>query len=146
MIVAVPAATPVTMPVEPIDATPGALLDQAPPEVVSDNVVVELWQIPDVPEIGAGSGFTVNTLVAVQPDERVYEIIAVPTNRPVTVAVVKMPETDATEELPLLHVPPGVISVKEEEEPAQTSAVPVTDEGVRFTVIAWVATHPPVSK
>ena len=48
--VAVPAATPVTTPVEAFTvATPAALLDQLPPLTVEANVVVPLTQMLCVP-------------------------------------------------------------------------------------------------
>lgn len=43
------------------------LLDQVPPEVVSDRVVVKPVQTSNVPLIGAGIGFTVTTIVAMHP-------------------------------------------------------------------------------
>jgi hypothetical protein len=59
----VPAATPVTKPVEAsIVATAGVALDQVPPGVASDNCVVEPTQTVKVPVIGSGAagiGFTV---------------------------------------------------------------------------------------
>lgn len=66
MIVAVPAATPVTTPVELIVATDVLLLVQVPPEVASDNVVVEPVATDDAPVIAAitGKGLTVIVMVA----------------------------------------------------------------------------------
>jgi hypothetical protein len=62
VMVAVPAETPVTMPVdEPIDATDGVLDVQVPPGVASARVVVPVAQTVNVPVIGAvvAPGFTV---------------------------------------------------------------------------------------
>ena len=66
--VAVPAATPVTTPVEAFTvATPAALLDQLPPLTVEANVVVPLTQMLCVPlSVPAEAGaVTVTVLVAV---------------------------------------------------------------------------------
>ena len=66
--VAVPAATPVTTPVEAFTvATPTALLDQLPPLTVDANVVVPFVQISWVPlRVPAEAGaVTVTVLVAV---------------------------------------------------------------------------------
>ena len=66
--VAVPAATPVTTPVEAFTVTtPVALLDQLPPLTVEANVVVPAIQILCVPlRIPAEAGaVTVTVLVAV---------------------------------------------------------------------------------
>ena len=64
--VAVPAATPVTVPVLPTVATVVAVLLQAPPVVASLNPVVAPAQTIAVPVIvpADGSGLTVTTLVA----------------------------------------------------------------------------------
>ena len=66
--VAVPAATPVTTPVESFTvATPAALLDQLPPLTVEANVVVPFTQMLCVPlRVPADTGaVTVTVLVAV---------------------------------------------------------------------------------
>ena len=66
--VAVPAATPVTTPVEAFTvATPTALLDQLPPLTVEANVVVPATQMLCVPlRVPAEAGaVTVTVLVAV---------------------------------------------------------------------------------
>ena len=67
--VAVPAATPVTRPVEAlIVATPVALLDQLPPETVEAKVVVPetqtVWVPLRVPAEGAAVTVTVRVAVA----------------------------------------------------------------------------------
>ena len=66
--VAVPAATPVTTPVEAFTmATPTALLDQLPPLTVEANVVVPATQMLCVPLSvpAVGATVTVTDLVAV---------------------------------------------------------------------------------
>ena len=70
MINAVPVETPVATPKLPlpeIPATPGLLLLQVPPAVVSSKVVVLPWHILTAPAIGATSGFTSIGYVAVHP-------------------------------------------------------------------------------
>ena len=67
--VAVPAATPVTRPVEALMvATPAALLDQLPPEIVEAKVVVPetqtVWVPLRVPAEGAAVTVTVRVAVA----------------------------------------------------------------------------------
>ena len=66
---AVPAATPVTRPVEALMvATPVALLDQLPPETVEAKVVVPathtVWVPLRVPAEGAAETVTVRVAVA----------------------------------------------------------------------------------
>jgi hypothetical protein len=59
-----------------------------------------------IPVIGPAAGFTVTTIVAMQPVPNVYEITAVPAATPP-----KIPDVEpmvATEVLLLLHVPPPV--------------------------------------
>ena len=61
--VAVPAAIPVTIPVEPMVATDVVPVLQVPPEELLLNVVVEPWHNPEVPVIAPGSGLTVTVVV-----------------------------------------------------------------------------------
>ena len=65
--VAVPAATPVTIPDVPIVATPVLLLAHVPPLVVEDRVVVDPAHTEVVPVIAAGSAFTVTVAVLLHP-------------------------------------------------------------------------------
>ena len=66
--IAVPADIPVTTPlIASTIAIDGALLLQPPPGVASDNGSVTPAQTVGLPDIAAGSGFTVITIVAVQP-------------------------------------------------------------------------------
>ena len=65
---AVPAATPVTTPAATV-AMPLALVDQVPPDTLSDKVVVEPAQTDAVPVIAAGVkgiAFTVTIFVTVE--------------------------------------------------------------------------------
>lgn len=66
-------------------------------------------------------------------------MVAVPAETPVTTPV------DPTEAVPvalLLHVPPGVPSVKEMELPTHTALPPPIAAGSGFTVIVLVLKHP----
>ena len=66
--IAVPAETPVTMPVpEPIVAIPVAPLVQLPPAVPSVRVVVLPVHTDNVPPIATGAVFTVTVVVTRQP-------------------------------------------------------------------------------
>ena len=121
------------MPVEgPIVATLVLPLDQVPPPVASLRVVVKPLQTVAIPVMDEGNGFTVTTFVAIQPVARVYVIVELPDDTPVTSPVDK--PTVAIAVLPLVHVPPPA-SLKDAVNPAQTTAVPVMDDGNGFTVI-----------
>ena len=63
-----PAAKPVTIPVEPTIAIPVALLAHVPPPVAEDNVVVAPAHTDVEPVITAGVANTVTTVVRRQPD------------------------------------------------------------------------------
>ena len=67
--IAVPAAMPVTVPVdEPIMAIPVAAEDQVPPPAASVNVMVPVTHTVLVPPIGPGPKFTVTIVEALQPE------------------------------------------------------------------------------
>ena len=66
-IVTVPTVTPVTMPVDPTDAIPEALVLHVPPEVASVSEMVEPAHTEEAPDIAAGNAFTVTVVVAMQP-------------------------------------------------------------------------------
>jgi len=68
--VEVPDVTPLTTPVvEPMVATEVLVLLHVPPDVPSVNVVVLPAQTEVVPEIVAGTAFTVTTAIARQPPD-----------------------------------------------------------------------------
>jgi hypothetical protein len=67
VIIAVPADTPDTIPVPPIEATVGNELFQIPPGVALDKTEANPIQMLGVPAIAAGEGLTDTTLVALQP-------------------------------------------------------------------------------
>ena len=65
--VAVPAATPDTIPDVPMVATPILLLAHVPPLVVDDSEVVDPAHKEVVPVIAAGRAFTVTGVVLLHP-------------------------------------------------------------------------------
>ena len=67
MIVATPAVTPVTIPVDPTVAIDILLLLHVPPVVISDNVIVLPGQTCVRPVIDAGAGFTVIGVTTLHP-------------------------------------------------------------------------------
>jgi hypothetical protein len=71
--VAVPAATPVVIPVEPTVAIPMALELHTPPVVALLRAIVAAAHTADAPVIvpALGNGFTVIVLVARQPVDKV---------------------------------------------------------------------------
>lgn len=72
MIVAVPAETPVTKPVEVTVATEGLLLLHVPPEVVLVKVMAEPTHVADGPPMGGiAVAVTVKLMVRKQPEGRV---------------------------------------------------------------------------
>jgi hypothetical protein len=141
--VVLPAATPVTTPELFIVAFVGSLLDQVPPLVALDKVVVLPAQTFVVPVIGptVGAALTVISFVTVveqpAPFVTVYEIVTVPDATPVTT-----PDPDIVAfELSLLdHTPPLVASASVMVEPLQTEDPPVIAATVGFplTVMSFV--------
>jgi hypothetical protein len=98
--VAVPTATPVTIPVvEPTVATGVRLLSHVPPGEASLRVIVLPTPTVELPEIG-GAALTVNVNVALLVPT-VYEIVQTPAETPVTTPVVE--PTVAIEVLLELH-------------------------------------------
>jgi hypothetical protein len=67
VMVAVPAATPLTSPAAFTVALPASLLSQVPPAGLPDQVVVAPTQTPDVPPVMLPGGFTLTTWVTKQP-------------------------------------------------------------------------------
>ena len=112
VIVAVPAATPVTNPVEEfIVAIEPLELVQLPPEIEEESVLVPAIQIACVPDNvpATGAAVTVTTRVAVafvQPPvpRTVYVMVALPAVSPATKPEVELMVAIALEEV--LHVPP----------------------------------------
>ena len=113
---AVPADKPVTRPDVLMVATLGASELQAPSETASDNNELPASHSDSTPVMDggvAGSGVTTSDEDAdVLPHAfvTVYMIIVNPGDNPMTVPVVA--SADANAGLLLLHVPPGVASLK----------------------------------
>lgn len=141
VMVTVPAATPVTMPVpDPIVATAVLLLLHAPKAVRSLRLVEEPTHWVEVPVIGAGEDVIDSPSVAIQPVGNAYVIVAVPAATPVTIPEVP---TVAIDVLLLLQVPPVVASVRLAVEPIQyTDVVPPIGAGSGLMVITLVAIQP----
>jgi hypothetical protein len=101
--VAVPGDVPVTTPVPSTGATEISLLDHVPLLTPSANAVALPWHKIGVPVTGA-KGYTVNDVVATQPEVVVYCMVVAPAptavTRPVVLFAVAMPVAR------LLHVPP----------------------------------------
>jgi hypothetical protein len=97
--------------------------------------------------MAAGTGFTVTTVVVKQPVPNVYVIVVVPPGfaPPVTVVVgveTAVGVTVATVVTLLLHVPPGVASLKIVVRPEHMVVLPVIGRGTEFTVMVTVAVQP----
>ncbi len=133
VIVAVPGATPVTMPEEtPTVATDVlSLVHDTPPLVALLSAVVEPWQTVNVPPIAAGSGLTFMLFVRRQPVGNVYVIVTAPVAAPVTRPVLV---TEAVDGLLLVHAPPAVVLLSDVLKPRHTLDAPVITAGNGLTV------------
>jgi hypothetical protein len=111
---------------------------------MSLSVVDAPEQMAVVPDIAGTTAFTVTVAVVEQPAEVVYVINAVEALvLPVTMPVTTPEEfTVAMPVLPLLHVPPVVVSPKEIVPPWHALATPVIDAGTGLTVTAVVLVQP----
>lgn len=155
VITEVPAATPVTAPVEePIIATAGLAEAQVPPVTEEESVEEPFEQIAEVPESVPAEGGAVIVIVAVasafaQPPapSTVYVINVVPAAAPVTTPVVGLIEaTDGVEED---QVPPEavveIVDVPFEQIADVPESVPADGGVVTVTVKLAVAfAQPPV--
>jgi hypothetical protein len=149
VIVADPAATPVTTPdTGSTVAAAALLLSQVPPPVpVLVNTAVEPAHIVPVPlTVPAAGRLPIVTMVEAvaspQTEEIVYVIVVVPAVRPDTIP----PEfTVAADVLLLLQVPPGILLIKVVVEPVQTKVAPLSTPatGSGLTVTAYVAVAVP---
>lgn len=86
-----------------------------------------------------GRLFTVTTCVRIQPVGRVYVIFARPALTPLTSP---LPDTVATDALPVLHVPLPLKLYNVVVLPSHTLAVPVITTGSGFTVTDAVRRQP----
>ena len=129
VIVAVPAATPVTNPVEASTVATALDDDQTPPAVALVNVVAEPAHTSVVPLIAATTGraLTVTACVTklVQPFAfvMVYVIVAVPAETPLTTPVEA--STVAVAVLDDVQTPPAGVLASVVVAPAHTLVVPV---------------------
>ena len=130
--VVVPIATPLTIPVvEPISAIDELAVDQVPPAVVLDSVIVAPVQTTDTPVMAAGEVVTVTLLVDEQPAS-IYEMLVTPANIPVTMPVVA--PIVALDVKLLDHVPPVELVVSVIVLPVHTLDNPLIDAGEGFIV------------
>jgi len=143
VIVAAPAATPVTVPFALFTA-PVPMADElhTPPVVASAKLTLAPTHTLAAPVMVAGTGFTVTTAVLAQPVGNVYEITDAPALTPLTIPVVV--PTVATEGLTELHVPPvavvlSAVVVSAADAAAHTFIVPVIAAGNGLAVIVLVA-------
>ena len=141
----VPAATPVTMPVnEPIVAVAGVTDDQIPPPATLLNVVVPEGQVVAVPVMvpAFGEGLTVTIVVVAavpQAFVTVYDIVVVPVATPVTMPL-REPIV-AVAGVTDVHTPPPVALLRVVVAEGHTVAVPVIvpADGSALTVVILVA-------
>ena len=128
-----PVATPVTTPVAGSTvATAGKLLIHVPPAVASVKVTLPVAHTDVGPDIMAGSGLTVTTMLLRQPPAIMYEIVVVPGETPVA-----MPEAlpiGATVAVLLAHVPPAVGSESVMDNPSHILEGPEIEPTVETTV------------
>ena len=125
------------MPVTDMVATLTFWLFQLPPDTESVSIAEPSSHRESAPFITAGWVLTVTIAVDTHvPSE--YEIMAVPTDTPVTTPVA---ETVATVGDALLQVPPDTPSVSAVVAPLQTDNVPAIAPGAVFTVTVTVAEH-----
>ncbi len=141
----VPAATPVTMPVELTVATEGLLLLHVPPGVLSERATDAPTQVPDGPTIGAMvvAPVTVKDIVRKQPLPNVYVMVQVPAATPVTTPVAMF--TEAIAVLLLLHVPPETALLSVLVPLTGIDVMPDIAAGAGVTFTPLMAVQPPAS-
>ena len=133
--VGVPAATPVTRPVDELTvAWEVLLLAQVPPVVASDKEIPLPTQTTVLPEMPAG-GPTVTDLVAATQPGVVNMMLVVPVPTPVTTPL----ETVAMVGLLLVHAPTVPVSERVRLVPVQRPLKPEMAEGTPLTVSTTVA-------
>ena len=86
------------------------------------------------PKIAVGNGFTVTTIVLIQPVLSVYVMVTVPPAAPVPVTIPVDDPTEPIAVLLLLHEPPIVASVKVVVKPKHTLVIPDIGAGLGLTV------------
>ena len=132
---------PVTMPeAEPIDATDGLALDQLPPVVAFDRVVVAPMVTKGALVIAAGDALMVIVVVLMHPLPSEYVMVAVPGDIPVTTPVAE--STVAFAGLLVDQMPPGVAWLSAVVAPTQTLSVPFMAAVAAFTVTCVILEQP----
>ncbi len=126
--------------VAPTVARAKLLLLHVPPVVALLNVVDTPTHTADVPEIAAGTGYTVTALIAMQPVPVAYEIFTVPAAIPA--AVPEVTSTVATEVLLLLQFPPRMALLNTAVDPVQKFVTPTMADGAGLILTTATALHP----
>ena len=124
----------------PTVATPGLPLDHVPPAGVEPSDSVPLMHIGVFPVIEEGRLFTVAVRVALQPVDRLYEIVVTPPVIPVPIPVVV--STNKTAGEAEVQIPPEGVDEYEFDDPTQMLPDPVMVEGVGFTDNVLVTKQP----
>jgi hypothetical protein len=139
VILVLPAATPVTMPVAPTVAIDVLWLLHVPPPVPV-NVVVVPTHVVATPPMAAGSGLTVRIPVRRQPVLSVYVITELPAVMPVATPLV--PSIVAIDVFWLAHVPPVTVLLNDVVVPGQAFKVPEITAGSGLIVTTVVVVQP----
>ena len=136
----IPKLTPVTTPLVLFTvATPGVLLVHIPPVVLLPSAVVMPTHTFRLPVAGDGSAFTLTVDIRIQPVASVYVMRVVPAFRPVTTP----PDViEATDVLPLSHVPPTLLLFSVIVFPWHTIDGPVVLFGSGFTTTVALLRQP----
>src|SRR4051794_4508912 len=131
--VAVPVATPVTMPVEPIVATAGEPELHTPLAPALSSVVLPTHKLLRPTMVPAtGRAVTVSSVSVLQPVGSMYAIVVVPAARAVAVPL-EAPMV-ATAGIPEVHAPPGVTSLNVVVPPGHICSEPLMPAGMGLTV------------
>lgn len=105
--VAVPPLSPETIPAVLTVPTAGALLVHVPPGVASESVLfTPSHKVPE-PVMGAVAAVTVSNIVAGKQPVTVYDRLVVPA---LIAVIMPVEPAMATEDVLLVHIPPGVAS------------------------------------
>lgn len=137
--IAVPGATPVSIPLVPMEAMEVELLDQVPPGDVQANTVVAPTHTYPAPAIEAGAGLTVTVYVREQPMGG-HAKTTTPGDKATTTPDV-LPITAMEGEL-LLHVMPVVVVVNVIDKPVHMDVGPDIGAGSGVTVTIAVTKQP----
>jgi hypothetical protein len=129
---AVPAATPVTIPEASTEAVAVLEEDHEPPVVAHARVIVPPAHADPVPVMAAGIAYTLTIAVTVVPANE-YVMVDVPADIPITTPLAE--PIVATAGVLLLHEPPVALLANVVVAPIQVVSVPVIgEENAAFTV------------